>query len=107
MKNTNTKNISAIKVKKTEIEVLEEVYDFLSEKLTSNPFVQWKCVGKKDEQDRDWRTDELLWEDEEKTIPKMRDRYDNVTIPESEYTDDMWTRKQAIENLMAQLDKLV
>ena len=99
--------ISKIKTKREEIQVLEEMYDFLADKLKSSPFTQYKIVGKTENQKKNWRTDELMWEDEEKTIPVYEDKWDTVVVPEEEYTDEMKARKTAIENLMKALDKFV
>lgn len=100
------KQTTNIRIKKAELEVLDEIYKFLEDRLTSHPFTDWRVVGKYDEQAMDYCTHELLWEDEEKTIPKMRDRYDSVPVPEDEYDEDMIARKAAIERLMAAIDKL-
>lgn len=103
----NQKKVSTIKTKKAELDLLEEVYDFVKGKLDESPFKVYKVVGKSSEQRRDWRTDELLWEDEEKTIPSYKDEYGYVVTPEEEYTDDDWARKAAIEDLLTKLDNLV
>lgn len=61
------------------------------------------------EQDVSWRTGELLWEDEEKTIPKMRvDRdWDYVPRPEEELTEEDRALQKAVEDIRKLLLKFV
>lgn len=61
-----------------------------------------------DEQDTSWRTGELLWEDEEKTIPKMRVdcEWDYVARPDEELTDEDKALRKAVDDVRKLLLKL-
>ena len=91
--------------RKIEAEVLAELYEELERKLR-NATQRYESVGKETEQARDWKTNELLWDDEEHTIPRYRDRYEYVDVPEDELTDEEKLRAKVIKNLMTKLEKL-
>jgi DNA/RNA-binding domain of Phe-tRNA-synthetase-like protein len=91
--------------RKIEAEILVEIYEELETKL-KNATKRYECVGKESEQARNWKTDELLWEDEEHTIPKYRDRYDYVEVPEDELTEEEKMKTRVIKNIMAKLEKM-
>lgn len=91
--------------RKIEAEILSEIYEELETKL-KYATKRYECVGKEEEQARDWRTNELLWEDEEKTIPKYRDKYDYVTVLDSELTEEEKLRAKVIKSVMAKLEKI-
>lgn len=97
--------INKFKERQFEAEVLGELYEELENKLKST-MSRYECVGKEEEQARDWRTNELLWEDEEKTIPKYRDRYEYVPMPETNLTDEEKLKVKVIKNIMTKLEKL-
>ena len=96
--------------KKARIEVLEALDKKLDDMLESK-LCDYQCVSETvtDEQDRHWRTNELLWEDEEKTIPKMRvDReYAYVPRPADELTDEDRAFKAAVEEIRKFLVKMI
>lgn len=66
-------------------------------------------IGEK--QDRRWNSDtkeyELIWEDEEQTIPRMIGEYDYVDIPENELSEDDLVKIQAYNELLVDLQKLL
>jgi hypothetical protein len=68
---------------------------------------EYTKVGVTDEQDRQWQTGELLWEDEEKTIPKMKAKWDYVAKSEEELTPDDCAKIKACQYLKAQLEKMI
>lgn len=67
----------------------------------------YRRVGTTDVQDRHWSTGELLWEDEEKTIPKMKDKWDYVQKSEEEMTEDDYAKLKACQYLKTQLEKMI
>ena len=93
------------KERQIEAEILGELYESLEDKLRYAG-QSYKCVGKETEQARDYKTKELLWEDDEKTIPFYRDKYDYVDIPEEELSEEQKLKAKVIKNIMAKLEKL-
>lgn len=92
------------------IEVLERL-DKELDNILRDYLYDYKCVKETptNEQDRSWRTDELLWEDEEKTIPKMRiDReYDYVPRLAADLTEEDRVVQRAVEDIRKALLKMV
>lgn len=64
-------------------------------------------VGTTDEQEKHWKTGELLWEDEEKTIPKMKDKWDYVMKSEEELGEDDYAKIKACQYIKTQLEKMI
>lgn len=64
-------------------------------------------VGTTDEQERHWKTGELLWEDAEQTIPKMKDKWDYVAKSDEELTPDDYAKLKACQYIKAQLEKML
>jgi hypothetical protein len=93
------------KVKKAEAEILETLYTTVQEKLES-AYKDYRKTGTQ-EQDKDWRTGELLWEDAEQTVPQMKDVWAFVNIPEEELNEDQIATVKACNNIMAYLEKLL
>lgn len=91
--------------RKIEAEVLSELYESLEDKL-KNASCRYEVVGKEAQQAKNWRTGELLWEDDECTIPKYNDKYDYVPIPEDSFSVEEQMRIKVIKNIMAKLEKL-
>ena len=98
--------LTNIQTKKAQLEVLEKVMGSLDD-MEKDFTSKFQCVGKKDEQARVWRTGELLWEDEEKTIPKYEDRYEWVPYPEDKIPEENKVKLAFLEDLRAKLDALV
>ena len=94
------------KEKQYEAEILSDLYDVLVEKKKSIS-QDYRVVEENYRQRTDWRTGELLWEDEEHTIPRMEDRYDYVTKLDSELDDNDRIKIKAIESIMGKLEKLL
>ena len=100
------REISLFIEKRAMLNVLERVFDQL-EDISKDCTMTYEVVGKRDEQDTNWRTGELLWEDDEKTIPKMKDKYDYVPIPEDDMTDEQICKLHAINEIKNALEKLI
>ena len=92
--------------KKFLVEALCEVYETVVQR-EKDIRQEYRRVGFEEEQAKDWRTGELLWEDEEKTVPKYRDKYDYVNKDDSELTDEDWAKIKAYQYIMSQLEKML
>ena len=97
-------SIQKLRVKKEVISFIEVIFDVLDQR-EDNVRKDYLPVRDSDEQDTHWKTGELLWEDEEKTIPKMKKVYDYVEKPE--LTDEDKAKLEAIEVIRTALEKLV
>jgi hypothetical protein len=95
-----------IQMKKAMLDILEGLYNSLdvSEKEVA---YSYEVVGKEEEQATDWKTGELKWEDEEKTIPYYKNKYDYVKRDESEFDDYDRAKLDAINEVRKALDKLI
>ena len=95
-----------IKEKQAELEVLERLLNTLDneERCYKQEYVQ---VGISDEQEKHWKTGELLWEDDEHTKPKYRKIYDYVDVPEDKLTDEAKVKLAACAKLRTMLEKLI
>lgn len=91
---------------KLQAEVLERL-DSVLEGIIKDHSTEWKCVGKTDEQDTNWRTGELLWEDDEQTIPKYRDKYDYVEKDDDEYSEEDLMYLDICNDFRTRLEKLI
>ena len=92
------------------IEVLEELDKKLDDMLESQ-LCSYEVISETptDEQDKDWRTEELLWEDDEKTIPKMKvnREWGYVPRPEEKLTDEDRAFQKAVEEVRKVLLKML
>ena len=93
-------------VKKYEAEALDTLASKLQDLINDNSR-SYEVVGKEEEQARDWRTNELQWEDEEQTIPRYRDKYDYVDIDPAEFDEGRLARLTAYNNLIKKLEGLL
>lgn len=91
-------------VMRKQAEVLERLEDVLNE-IIRDKSMTWDVVGKEEEQARNWKTDELLWEDEEHTIPKYKNKYDYV--PKAELDEDDQITIDVCNGFLKKLDKLI
>lgn len=91
-------------VMRKQAEVLERLEDVLNE-IIRDKSLTWDVVGKEEEQARSWKTDELLWEDEEHTIPKYKNKYDYV--PKAELDEDDQITIDVCNGFLKKLDKLI
>lgn len=85
-------------------EVLERIENLLEE-MIKDTSMTLDVVGKEEEQATSWKTGELLWEDEEHTIPKYRDKYDYV--PKKELDEDDQITIDVCKGFLKKLDKLI
>lgn len=87
-------------------EVLGEVYETV-ERREKEIHQDYRQVGFEEEQAKDWRTGELLWEDEEKTVPMYRAKYGYVDKEDSELSDEDKAKIKACQYIMKQLENML
>ena len=97
--------VNRFKAMQAKAEILDELYTRVQEKQ-KDAFQEYRSTGEQ-VQDKDWRTGEPLWEDEEKTIPKMRDVYDWFDIPEDELTEERLAKISACESILEAIEKML
>ena len=88
--------------KKILAELLNDLYNVVEEKENETRR-EYKVVG--EEQDKDWRTGELKWEDDEQTIPKMTAKWDYA--PKEELTEEDMIRLNMCQHIKTQLEKML
>ena len=93
--------------KRWQLEEFGEIYNWLEEQI--NGFGRDYRRLDEMEQDTRWNSElheyELLWEDEEKTVPKMVNKWGYVDIPEDELTEEAKAKREACRAVMAFLEK--
>ena len=99
-------NTEKIVAKKAYLTVLEKLADSL-EAQRKDVLTDYKIIGKEDKQATNWKTGELLWEDEEKTIPKYENKWGYVDIPEEELSEEAKATLKAIDDVEKSLEKLI
>lgn len=97
-------SLQKLKVKAQVIDIIKGIYERL-DVFEDDVSQEYTVVGKTEEQAVDWHTKEPLWEDEDKTIPKYRDKYDYVK--KEELSEDDKARLEAINQIRTALEKLV
>lgn len=85
-------------------ELLDELYTTIDRK-EQDARTEYKITGKTETQAKDWRTGELRWEDEEKTIPKMEDKWE--TVPKESLSEDDEIRIKMCQHIKTQLEKMI
>ena len=105
MKKTVTAETKLLE-KSAMLDILESLFKTLSDE-ERDARTDFRCVGKEEEQATDWKTHELLWEDEEHTIPRYRDKYDNVELTEDELDDKRKAKISAVEVIRVALENLI
>lgn len=88
--------------KAIEAKELGDIYNFLQNRLTDVQS-KWAVIGKKDEQAKDWKTGELMFEDD--GSPMYRDEYGYVPKTADELTAEDHARITTIKNVMKLLEK--
>ena len=95
-----------LQLRKAELNVLEKLMNSL-DSYERDYLMSYEEVGKETEQATDWRTGELRWEDDEKTIPYYKSIYDYVPRPEEKWTVEDYATQKAVENIRAVLEKMI
>ena len=91
-------------VKKHEVDILTKLNERLND-LEKDNLQSYEVIDPCAQQATDWRTGELLWEDEEKTIPKYRPEYGYVE--KTTLNDDEQAFQAAVNTIRASLEKLL
>ena len=92
------------KEKQFTAEILSDLYEEVESKERSIR-THYQPIG--EVQDKDWRSGELLWEDEEKTIPKMVKDWGYVDKDEEEITEEDKMKLKVCQNIKSQLEKMI
>lgn len=100
-----TKTTAIIRDKKAMLEVIDRLFYELAN-IEEWEVKEYRQVGVEEEQATD-RDGNLLWEDEEKTVPKYRAKYDYVDIPKNELSLDALAKLDAVTKVRTALEKLV
>lgn len=90
---------------KVKAEILERVYNSVKD-MRDQVTRDWRDLGTT-HQEKNWRTDELVWEDEEKTIPHMVKDYGYVDKTSDEYTEADKIQMKVLDEVLAYIEKLV
>ena len=102
--------LNALKQKKYRVEaqitILDKLLNTLDD-IEKEETTSYEVVGKEDKQAKDWRTGELLWEDDEKTIPLYHNKWDYVTIDPKLYSDSQKAMLSEIDNIRKKLEELI
>ena len=98
--------MNKFKEKQQLAELLDKIYREVQNE-EDNCRQEYRKIGTTDEQERHWKTGELLWEDEEQTIPKMKDKWDYVMKDEAELDEYDRAKIKACQYLKAQLEKMI
>ena len=85
-------------------EVLEELYNVVESKK-KDVFYTYGVTEPNGRQAKDWRTGELLWEDDEHTIPKMEDVWGE--IEKEELSEEDLIRVEIYEGVLHMLEKML
>jgi hypothetical protein len=85
-------------------EILSDLYEEVEQKEKSVR-TNYTAIG--EVQDKDWRSGELLWEDEEKTIPKMTKEWGYVDKDEEDLTEDDRIKLKVCQHIKSQLEKMI
>ena len=77
-------NVNKFSEKAYEIQMWGEIYNILQDR-ERDEHTEWGVTGKSEtEQAKNYATGEFLWEDDEHTIPVMRDIYGTVNIADED-----------------------
>lgn len=93
-------------IRVAKVEGVAEAYKFIENRI-HDVTTTYQVVERAYEQEKDWRTGELVWEDEDQTVPKMKDRWDYVAIPEDELTEEIKLKVEAYNLILKDLEKLI
>lgn len=85
-------------------EILNDLYNEVESKEKS-ALTSYTPVGER--QAKDWRSGELLWEDEEHTIPKMEKEWDYVAKSDDELSEDDRIKLKVCQYIKSQLEKMI
>ena len=85
-------------------EILNELYEEVESKERS-AHTSYQPIGER--QATNWKTGELVWEDEEHTIPKMEKYWDYVDKADEDLTEEDRIRIKVCQHIKSQLEKMI
>lgn len=105
------KEVNKFMVSRVKAEVLEDVYNYVQreeEQITKH----YGPTGEKRQSERYNRESgqyELQWEDEEQTVPRMEDVYDDVEYTEEELEErpEILAKKIVYQDILKTLEKML
>lgn len=97
-------SIEKIREKKQMLDLLQKILSTLDSEENDTK-MEYRATGKTETQKKHWKTGELLWEDEEKTIPVYETKYDYVE--KEEFSEDDKAKLEAINQIRTAIEKLV
>ena len=97
---------NVLRVKAAKIELVQMLDRTLDQEYKSL-YQKYDIVGKSDEQATNYKTGELLWEDDEHTIPRYKDKWDYIDLSDSDLTPEQIAKRDAIQFLREALLNLV
>ena len=98
-------NMEKIRNKKELINILADRIFPTLDAIENDTKSVWKAIGKSDKQKKNWRTDELMFDDEGNPI--YEDEYGYVPKEPDEFDDDDRAKLNAIEVIRNTLEKLI
>jgi hypothetical protein len=98
---------NTIREKRFALEYLEDIFNLLDGREHDVRYEYRKTGVDETKQRTAWRTGELLWEDEEKTIPSYEPIYEDVLKTDEEMTEDDNLKLKVINNIKATLEKMI
>lgn len=101
-KNEQVRELSKFAEKKGLIEVLEQTFSYVND-IKNECTRDFRKVG----EEQRIRNGELCWEDEAKTIPEMRDKWDYVDLSADEMEDAVYAKYKACEAVLKALETLI
>ena len=90
--------------KRIEVEMLGRLYKTVESEIIDVQH-EYKVTGKSTEQAKNWRTGELLWQDDEHTVPLMADVYGSVEKEELSEYDQL--RIAVYKRILTALEKMI
>ena len=101
-KNETVRELSKFAEKKGLIEVLEQTFSYVND-IKNECVRDFRVVGK----EQRIRNGELCWEDEAKTIPEMKDKWEYVDVSIDEMEESVYAKYVACDNILKALDALI
>ena len=92
------------KEKQFTAEILSDLYETVESK-ERDIRTNYQPIG--EVQEKDWRTGELLWEDDEQTIPKMTKEWGYVDKDDDDLSEDDKLKLKVCQYIKTQLEKLI
>ena len=100
---------SKFEIKQWEVEELGNIYQYLEDRF-KDLAEKYQPLDELEQETR-WNTEtreyDLVWEDEEQTVPKMVKKWGYVTIPEEELPEEKVVKRNICKSLIKYIEKLI